>query len=122
MKSDRAKTLAQQYLDPKSFMRSDGSEVLKGEDWVARKRELWERCGGQCEHMGDYFDIGTEKFEKLRCPMQADDPHHVIRRSVKRDDRLSNLLALCRWHHESKDSRKPRWSRGETMRQAKGGS
>lgn len=109
MKADVQLTAAAGFADPRSYVAPDGREVLYGEDWLARKKELWERCGGRCEHVGNYFDIGTEEFEKLRCPIQADDPHHIIRRSVKRDDRLSNLLALCRWHHDSKDSRKPRF-------------
>jgi len=28
------------YTNPKSFVRNDGSEVLKGEDWKRRKMEL----------------------------------------------------------------------------------
>ena len=105
MKADRAKTIAQQYLDPKSFMRADGSEVLAGEDWKARIENLRQRCGGQCEHR----DVAGPW--SIRCTREAQDPHHIIRRSVKRDDRLANLLALCRFHHDLLDFRKPRWSR-----------
>ncbi|SRR6266478_4633759 len=108
MKADRQKTIDQQYLNPKSFMRSDGSESLRGEDWDARKAELLRRSDGRCEYL-----YHTPPCEGLRCTQDADDPHHVIRRSVRRDDRLENLLALCRFHHDLLDKRKIRSDRKE---------
>lgn len=105
MKADREKTIAQMYLDPASFMRAAGSEVLYGEDWKRRKVELRERCNGKCE----YYRDSTGLFEQ--CQVEAADPHHVIPRSKGRDDRLSNLQALCRFHHDLLDKRKPRWSK-----------
>ncbi len=93
MKADRAKTIAQQYLDPKSFMRADNSEVLKGEDWIARKRELWERAGGRCEWVRDIADpfYPLNSPETARCAQEGVIPAHVIPRYPRRDDRLSNL-------------------------------
>ncbi|SRR5712691_3059131 len=113
MKIDRVATAAQHYKDPKSYRTLDGREILFHDDWEARKLELWERCGGQCEHLGRYFDIGANKFVIIRCPVEAADPHHVEPRWPKRDDRLENLLALCRWHHSALDERKPRWTAKE---------
>src|SRR6266853_368895 len=103
MRADREKTIAQQYLDYRSFMRSDGSEVLYEEDWKARVEELRRRCGGRCEEEGKYG----------RCRNEAADPHHVIRRSIRRDDRLENLLGLCRMHHDLLDERKIRSDKKE---------
>lgn len=113
MKADKQLTTAAGFADPRSYVAPDGSQILYGDDWLARKKELWERCGGFCEWRNE---------DNQRCSVMAADPHHVIRRSVKRIDNLWNLLALCRFHHDQMDSRKPRWSRGEAMRQAKGGS
>jgi len=85
-------------------MRSDGSEVLYEEDWKARVEDLRFRSHGQCE---------WENADKTRCGSEAADPHHIIRRSVKRDDRLQNLQALCRYHHDLLDERKVRSDRKE---------
>lgn len=93
------------YTDPSSYVRRDGSEKLVGEDWRARKAELWYRSGGLCEaNSGEFggFD---------RCCKPAIDPHHLTRRSVRRDDRLTNLQALCRFHHDLLDPRNTRWSK-----------
>ena len=89
------------YKDKRSYVRNDGSEVLFGKDWKKRKAELWERCGGKCE-----FRIQP----LLRCSTEAQDPHHRIKHWPRRDDRLSNLWALCRFHHKLFDKRKPRWT------------
>ena len=87
-----------QYLDPRSYMDKLGREVLFGEDWAARKFDLWQRANGKCE----YF---------VRCTSEAQDPHHIIPRSKGRDDRLSNLQALCRYHHNLMDKRRPMWTK-----------
>ena len=98
MKRDREQTIAKQYLDARSYMTLDGREILYGEDWRARKFDLWQRCGGKCE----YF---------VRCTAEAADAHHIIPRSKGRDDALANLQALCRYHHNLIDRRKPRWTK-----------
>ena len=97
------------YVEPKSVVWLDGREKLAGRDWEARKRELWERCGGKCEFIMPIFG-GTAH---VRCRQVANDPHHKIRRSVSRDDRLANLMALCRFHHDLLDERKVRSDRAE---------
>ena len=93
------------YTDKRSKVRPDGSEILYGKDWMKRKVELWDRCQSQCEHTG--FDM----FMTFRCRSIATDPHHIKPRSKGRDDRLSNLKALCRMHHELLDWKKTKWSK-----------
>lgn len=95
------------YTDPRSYVRRDGSEVLKGEDWQRRVAELAERSGGRCE---EEIVRADNPRMPLWCINVARDPHHKIKRSLYRDDRLTNLAHLCGWHHDEKDGRKPRFS------------
>lgn len=95
------------YSDPKSYVRDDGSEVLFGEDWRQRRDELRERSKGQCEQLIGVDEDGQEVY----CSSEAADPHHIIPRSSLRDDRLSNLKALCRYHHGLLDNRHVKWSK-----------
>lgn len=90
MKSDVPATRARKFRDPKSYVTPDGREILSGDDWDERKFELLQRSRGQCEYW-----IHPE----VRCRCEAADPHHVTLRSIQRDDRLSELLAVCRHHH-----------------------
>ena len=106
IKADKQLTAAAGFADPRSYVAADGRECTYGDDWMERKKQLLARCGGRCEAELAIIGIPPE-----RCTAEAADPHHIIRRSVKRDDRLANLLALCRWHHDLLDVRKPRWSR-----------
>jgi hypothetical protein len=110
MKRDKAKTLAANFQDPRSYVAPDDREVLYGPDWTARKNQLWQRANGRCEQL---IKSGTEEtgFTHARCRSEAHDPHHMRPRSKGRDDRLSNLLALCRMHHDLLDKRKPQWSK-----------
>ena len=98
------------YSDPKSFVRIDGSEVLHGWDWTTRKEELFKRCKGKCEWIVD-AGLDGAVIMVYACGKDIADPHHIKPRSKGRDDRLSNLQALCRYHHDLLDKRKPRWSR-----------
>ena len=94
------------FVDKGSLVLLDGREILQGEDWSRRKDELLERSKGQCE----YMIPSPGGFE--RCRRRAEDPHHIIPRGsngVDRDDRLLNLKALCRRHHDLQDRRKPQW-------------
>ena len=110
MKRDVQETAKRNFFDPRSYVAKDGREVLYGLDWKQRVGELRQRSGGQCERMWkDSSDSLSGSY--IRCRSGAADPHHKIRRSVLRDDRLSNLEALCRLHHELEDERKPRWSK-----------
>jgi hypothetical protein len=109
MKADKELTLAAGFEDFRSYIAPDGRQILYGADWLARKKALWERCGGRCEAILEI--IGVTPW---RCQREAQEPHHVVRRSVKRDDRLLNLQALCHEHHSMLDERKPRWSKHES--------
>lgn len=104
MKADRQATEAAGFSDPKSYVAKDGREVLKGEDWERRKRILWERADGRCEEFMA-AGLGSEHLTPLRCGCDGTEPHHIIRRSEKRDDRLLNLQLLCHFHHSLKDKR-----------------
>ena len=99
---------ARGYSDPKSIVWADGREVLRGKDWTHRVFELMQRAGNRCQ---------WAESAGGRCPKDADDPHHVKQRSKGRDDRLENLLALCREHHIAIDPRKVRSDRKERRAQ-----
>jgi hypothetical protein len=108
---DEQEKIRRGYTDPSSYVRRDGSEKLVGEDWRRRVEELSERSGGRCEREGVNPD---QPRLFLRCSRKARDPHHKVKRSVRRDDRLSNLEALCEFHHDELDPRKPRWTQRES--------
>jgi hypothetical protein len=107
---DREATAAKRFEDDRSKVLKDGREICYGEDWEQRKSELWERCGGRCEAWREIIGIKPE-----RCTAEAEDPHHLVKRSICRDDRLSALQALCRFHHDLLDERKPKWSKKEAI-------
>jgi hypothetical protein len=103
------------YKDKRSKVYPDGREVLYGKDWAKRKQELWERCGGKCEWIVDNDEPFTRAF---RCRSEAHDPHHTIPRSRgRRDDRLENLIALCRLHHDILDWKKLKWRKNAEQSQ-----
>ena len=91
---DDALKAARGYVEPGSFVRRDGSEKLVGRDWKQRVHELWLRAAGRCEAM--------DESGMARCIADGRDPDHKIKRSVRRDDRLSNLQLLCGTHHDLK--------------------
>lgn len=112
MKRDKQATEVKHFIDPKSYVLKDGREVLAGLDWKQRVGELRERSGGRCEKLVSSADpmthAGGQSVE--RCRSEAQDPDHIIKRSKGRDDRLTNLEALCRLHHELKHPEKrTRW-------------
>ena len=88
------------YRDRRSIVRPDGSEKLFGRDWKKRKEQLLERSGGRCEKVF----AGSE-----RCHGRAEDPHHIKARSKGRDDRIENLIAVCRTCHSALDWKKLYW-------------
>lgn len=112
MKRDVELTAARHFLDPKSYVTPDKREICFGRDWLARKAELLARSGGRCEYVEQVGGILAGPMMQ-RCTAEAADPHHKIRRSVARDDRLANLLALCRMHHNLLDKRKVRSDKAE---------
>jgi hypothetical protein len=110
VKRDKAKTLAANFQDPRSYIAPDDREILYGTDWTGRKNQLWQRANGRCEQMipsnGDF----------VRCRSEGRDPDHIIKRRVKgsntRDDRLFKLQLLCALHHDLKHPEKrPQWTK-----------
>ena len=91
------------YVERESIVWADGRERLVGRDWRKRKKELWDRAGERCEYVG----------ATMRCIAEGDDPDHINKRSVLRDDRLSNLRLLCRRHHRLIDPRQVRSDKRE---------
>jgi hypothetical protein len=103
LKKDPIATTLANFACRKSYVHADGREVLYKLDWERRKFELWERCGGKCE-----FIVPATG---LRCQRNAQHPHHKVKRSVRRDDRMENLIALCHLHHvEMHPKKQPQWS------------
>jgi hypothetical protein len=79
----------------------DGREICKGYQWCKRVVQLRARSEGYCEgglmlpgHKAHY--IGDEG-----------DPQHITKRSKARDDRLTNLLWVCRSSHNAMDQARP---------------
>jgi hypothetical protein len=103
---DEALKAERGYTDPSTYVRKDGSEKLVGADWIKRKSELAMRSLGQCEWWD--FKCSENQVGPMRCSSAATEPHHIIKRSVRRDDRLSNLQGLCHFHHVLLDPRKLR--------------
>lgn len=99
MKRDVEETAKRHFKDPNSFVFKDGREWLEGKDWDARRYELLLRSRGQCEYI--YPDQAGNPLH--RCTRDGKDPHHKVLRSIRRDDRLKNLLNVCRPHHELLD-------------------
>ena len=94
-------TKARNFADKKSYVRLDHSEVLYGLDWRRRKKQLWDRCAGHCE----MFTM-MKRSHAAFCYGNAEEPHHIIPRSKRRDDRLQNLAALSHACHRAIDERK----------------
>ncbi|AWY07567.1 HNH endonuclease [Streptomyces phage Yosif] len=61
-------------------------------DWDKIRRRVLARDGHRCTHRDDY---GT------RCPEPATDVDHI---KAGDDHSMSNLRALCSWHHARKSS------------------
>ena len=96
------------YRNPKTIVWADGRERLVGYDWTKRVRELRKRSGGRCEYLIPIVPSGS-----VRCSRAADDAHHIAKRWPSRDDRIENLVHICRHHHRLLDSRKIRSDRAE---------
>jgi hypothetical protein len=106
------------YTNDKSIVWMDGREKLYGEDWTKRKEELFNACGGRCQQIDPCpsFGVVDKRCTTWFANIKQMDAHHVQKRSKNRDDRMRNLLALCRYHHRKLDPRVPRF--GESLRDA----
>lgn len=63
-------------------------------DWEQIRRQALDRDGHQCQHIR--YDTGH------KCLAPAHDIDHIIEND---DDSLTNLQALCTWHHREKTGR-----------------
>jgi hypothetical protein len=78
----------------------DGREKCTGYQWTKRVRELKARAEGFCEAGQDLEGADALIPGHLHHFIGDDgDPHHIVKRSKSRDDRLSNLLWVCHWAH-----------------------
>jgi hypothetical protein len=103
VKKDIQATEARHFSDKRSYVAKAGQDVLYGADWDARKRELLNRSIGLCEM------ARLKRNHASGCSGKCEEPHHIVRRSQQRDDRLSNLVGLSHFCHISLDPRKPRF-------------
>lgn len=90
-----AATVLREFLDERSYVCPDGREVLYGKDWKARVEEVFERDLWLCH----WPVVSPWTNLKRFCGSSAVHAHHIIKRSVKRDDRMENLIAICAKHH-----------------------
>lgn len=102
-KRDVQATEARHFKDPGSFVFKDQREWLEGEDWDDRKRELEQRSRNRCENiLGAGMEGGVIRLHP--CGRDAVHPHHIVLRSIARDDRIENLLAVCFDCHRKLDA------------------
>ena len=71
----------------------DGREKCTGYQWQKRVRELKARCFCWCE-AGEILPGHASHFLG-----DTGEPHHIVKRSIARDDRLVNLLYICHSAH-----------------------
>lgn len=89
---DMEATAARKFRNPKSRMMQDGREILYGLDYQLRVREVLER-----DHYGCQWPCAPHP-KPCGAP-STNHPHHIVKRSQLRDDRASNLMAICEEHH-----------------------
>lgn len=97
------KHVLQDMTDPRSYVTLDTNrEILYGEDWKRRREECFERDKGKCQWVEESPWVCSTWIYPSHgavCGNPANDADHIIKRSKQRDDRLSNLRSLCRFHH-----------------------
>ena len=78
----------------------EGREILFGADYKARANEVLERDRHRCQ-WPYLIPMGLDGISRQTiCNAVANEhPHHKIKRSKGRDDRASNLMAICDAHH-----------------------
>ena len=86
-KIDFDATAAAGFADSSSHVLQDGREVLRGKDMGLRREEVWKRDRGRCVRCQS--DVSPVRMHM----------HHRIRRSHRRDDRLTNVECLCATCH-----------------------
>ena len=93
---DTAATCARKFLNSRSRVMRDGREILEGEDYKARVREVEERDEHKCQRELGLLVEYRLRGDKVICGKPAGGhPHHIIKRSKGRDDRAANLSSRC---------------------------
>lgn len=73
---------------------ADGyQEYLQSRQWQAKRDAVMRRAHDRCEFM-----TTTDGFERRRCCERAVDVHHLTYMRLF-DEKLTDLLAVCRYHH-----------------------
>jgi hypothetical protein len=100
----------------KSVVLLDGRETLHCTDYTRRVREVEERDGYKCQWaVGDF---NAELYKRCGAPSNGH-PHHIVKRSKGRDDRASNLMAICDYHHKiAHPEKQPRFTTSAEKRKA----
>jgi len=97
-------------VNPVSDRRKQRDEILP-----ARRAQVARRAGGRCEFW---------TAQDGRCRSRMTDVHHLAGREGPDPHRLSNLVGLCRYHHEHIESHWRAWSyeNGWLVRRNHGGN
>lgn len=81
-------------------------------NWAALRRKVLDRAGGRCQHVDP--DTG------VRCRAAATQVDHILSKVDSADggydDSLSNLQALCSYHHSLKSSSEGGRAHGRNVR------
>jgi hypothetical protein len=85
--------------DSRSRVMLDGREILYGLDYTRRLREVQTRSGYKCEAPTYSLLLRDAGKPPFRCGAPScGHPHHIVKRSKGRDDRLENLMDVCSYH------------------------
>lgn len=85
-------------------------KMLAGKEYKAARKEAMERAGGQCER--DWASRPHDPIPiYIRCPQTEDLHAHHLRYPKSRPLRASDLLILCKPHHEMAEASKPHKTR-----------
>lgn len=88
-KSKRKPLRRQKRIPPfrrrqKTRILADGREFLSYRDWMARRREVWQRDGQRCVDCRKKLELNEAEI------------HHLRKRSLRGGDQGSNLVTLCK--------------------------
>lgn len=88
-------TKAQNFLDPRSYVRLDGAQFIFGRDMTNRRREVWERDGRKCV----YCETPVVFEWDWTVRPDAMELNHRRSRGLGGDDRIENLETICHGCH-----------------------
>lgn len=100
---DLVATAARRFKHPKSRVMLDGREILHGLDYKLRVRQVEYLDGHICQWPIVKFkgaDVVYVRQNDICGAPSNGRPHHRVKRSKLRDDRASNLMAICDEHHK----------------------